>query len=180
MGFTKIFKMINFSIIGTQNSYTINVPYKDRSGNDKTQLYCGTSLGYNAPVFCLNSIVVNPSLNTTQTSYATFLAIGDGDTPFSEDDYTLANRITSGFTLSADTLEQRASYDNNSGKMIRTIAYTINAVSSITIKELGLFKYVYEAQTSASQVLIYRTVLDNPITLAAGESKTIALSIAGG
>lgn len=181
MGFTKIFKMMNYSIISNQSSYSIaNVPFKDIGGNDRTGVFSRDSLIYTPSLFAGVSNSVSPGISeSVGNNLTTYFFIGSGDTPFTDADYTLAQRITSGISFSVSATGY-ATYDNSLGKVVRTAAVTVNTTENITIKEIGLAKYVYTAYNLGYLTLMYREVLSTPISLAAGQSVTLALSVVGG
>ena len=177
MPFTKIFKMANYSVVGG-TTYTVpNVPYKDRAGTNQTGIYTGG--GIPAPLYQVSN-TVNPAVSATSASPVTFLAVGNGNTAFSEDDYDLASRISTGITYNATTTAQ-ATYDSSTGKTRRTATYSITASAPITISEVGLFMYLLTGPSGSWHLtLMYREVLSAPISLAAGETVVLAISIAGG
>ena len=178
MGFTKIFKMLNASVTHKSNDYTIgNIPFKDISSNEHTGVYASTSSSVDPTILFANMVnTVTPSVSVNSTTYAnTYLLIGSGDTPFTDADYNMAQRLTSGITFTTSALGS-ATYDSSLEKVIRTATVTINTTADITIKEIGLAKYVYTNSSTGYLTLLYREVLDTPITLAAGQSVTFALS----
>ena len=97
------------------------------------------------------------------------VVLGDGDTPPTFEDYTLAGNPISNFVFTASI--SRLNIDN-SGAMIRAL-YTITNNNSveITIKELCLivnatqFSSSYDAK---NKIVLDRTVLDTPVTIPAG------------
>lgn len=103
-------------------------------------------------------------------------AFGTGDTPPTEDDYTLESVITSGITAGAPTASTE--FDSVNNRYIRRLTYTINNVSDsdITIKEVGTYRGIAYASTlgatgsSTKILLVDRTVLDTPLTIPAGEA----------
>lgn len=103
-------------------------------------------------------------------------AFGTGDTPASEDDYTLESVITSGLSASAPSVTTE--YDSENNCYFRRMTYTINNTSDadITIKEVGTYRGIAYASTlgatgsSTKLLLVDRTVLDTPLTIPAGEA----------
>ena len=97
------------------------------------------------------------------------VVLGDGDTPPTFEDYTLAGNPISNFTFTASMSTLKT---DDSGATIRAL-YTITNNNSveITIKEIGLI--VNPTQFSSSlgadkKILLERTVLDTPVTIPAG------------
>ena len=182
MGFTKIFKMLNSSVTNSSSAYNIsNLPFKDIGGTEHTTVYASTSSSVN-PTFLFSDVVntVTPAVSVNSTTYPyTYLLIGSGDTPFTDTDYALDNRLVAGITFNTSAFG-KATYDSSLGKSIRTATFTINTTTDITIKEIGLARYVYTSSSQGYLALLYREVLDTPITLAAGQSVTLALSVVGG
>lgn len=109
------------------------------------------------------------------------IAIGSGETTPTENDYTLANQITSGFSGSAAA--PSVVYDSENNVYISRIVVTITNTgeSALTIKEIGLFETYGTAAALGSAIstgttkslMIDRTVLDSPLTIAAGTSGVI-------
>ena len=178
MGFTKVFKMANSSVTGSSTSYNISgLPFKDIGGTEHTTVYASTSSTTN-PTFLFSDMTntVTPSVSVNSSTYPyTYILIGSGDTPFTDTDYELDNRITTGITFNTSALG-KATYDSSLGKTVRTATVTINTTADITIKEIGLARYVFTNSSTGYLTLLYREVLDTPITLAAGQSVTLALS----
>ena len=113
----------------------------------------------------------NTLLSKLQTSAnsSNGVVLGDGDTPPTFEDYTLAGNLISNFVFTASTSTLKT---DDSGATIRAL-YTItnNNSEAITIKETGLI--VNPTQFSSSlgadrKILLERTVLDTPVTIPAG------------
>lgn len=137
-----------------------------------------SSYGYNPSMFFIsnNNAVYYGSGNST-TSYPSNwgVIIGDGDTPVTIDDYCLSgNQITDFTATTGVTVTQ------NGNKITGSINYTITntGAASFTIKEIGAtcFMSAY-SYGIAKRVMIYRKVLDTPITIAPGDSGIINLTI---
>ena len=94
--------------------------------------------------------------------------VGNGDTAVSYDDYVLDNQLAITATL-AVTLP---TYDSTTGKWVyvNTISITNNTVDAVAVSEYGI---VLDDVRNIKSYLIYREVLDTPITLAAGANATI-------
>ena len=104
------------------------------------------------------------------------ILLGSGSTAATYDDYALETLITSGLTLVSDsgTLTQQSVFDGDTHHIRSVRSFTVNnsSGSNITIAEIGLSIGAYNASASAYgyQTLIYREVLDSPVTLAPSES----------
>lgn len=104
--------------------------------------------------------------------YSNFI-VGSGATPVTGDDYQVEKEIVNGLTCEAITVQT----DDEA----RTVTYrkTLYNASQkdITIAEVGLTGPVC-LQNSMKQALIYREVLQTPVTLAPGESATLRITVA--
>lgn len=103
---------------------------------------------------------------------------GTDPTPATEDDYTLGAVITSGLSISNQgypTIVQESD-DVYSVFAVYTIENTTS--SSINIYEIGLFTPINTAVSDTMYpVLMEHTVLDVPISIAAGESKSVTYKL---
>lgn len=129
-----------------------------------------------------DTIAAIQSGNTTQAmnnygvGMLTSLLFGTGTTDVSVLDYSLDTDITDSLSVSttaivgndssSSTIQYQASIINNSG-------------DDITITEIGIKKILRASLSTATttyvnrDILVAREVLDTPITIAAGETKTI-------
>lgn len=109
------------------------------------------------------------SINSTSaTGYDGWgIFCGSGDTPPTEDDYTLAEPITLGYTNSSLT----------NTTVNKVIQYTVqnNNSEAVIIRELGLcYNRTYSDNI---KLLANRKLLDTPITLAVGEQAIITFTV---
>lgn len=102
---------------------------------------------------------------------------GSGSTPATREDYKLESVITSGLTITNPS--NVAITTEGDGKYIAQSVFTVhnNSDADITIGEIG-----YYAKTLNGTSLIYidlfdRTVLDEPVTIPAGQGKIIIYKI---
>ena len=107
--------------------------------------------------------------------------VGSGSTPASENDYNLENRITTGLTSSAVTVNVDTDNDGNPFKSF-TFTLTNSTANDIIIKELGYAQNVHAsasrgASSSTAGCLLDRTVLTTPITIPANGSNTLKYTI---
>lgn len=104
---------------------------------------------------------------------------GTGATPPAMSDYTLENPITSGLSIVNPGSQPGAHVDESEGttRYQSIFSVTNTTDSEITISEAGLFVWMNVGTSSASSnkhcYLMDRVVLDEPIVLAAGETKAI-------
>ena len=105
------------------------------------------------------------------------ILVGSGSTPATEDDYALEAIIDSG--LSASSTTRTLSLDE-SGNPVLTMTFTLTNTESysITVSEIGYCQTIFcsttqNANSNTMPLYIDRTVLSNPVTIAAGDSATI-------
>ena len=113
--------------------------------------------------------------------------VGTGTTEVDEEDYCLDTDVTSSFSQIALSVQPSVSAD---GHQVVTISWTgTNTTSNnITIKEIGLVKSLpmFISNTIATSqldsvsyenILIARHILEEPVTINAGDSGTITVKI---
>jgi hypothetical protein len=123
----------------------------------------------------LSNSIINSirGLNGVSTSYShRYLVVGSGSTPASVDDYMLESMITT--SVSSGGISN--SIDND-GNFVIIANVKNNGSSTITINEIGIPSNCYNGSSSSVVCLIERTVLDEPITLVAGESCFISYKV---
>ena len=180
MGFTKIFKQMSMSILGQQSSTMTlsNITFKDVTGTERT----GTQYQNNYyPVLFTNWANPASYFVNTSTSFATTtkFKIGYGDSAPSDEDYELEHPYVPGTDYNGIANVSTIGYDTVAKKTYRSCALTITAVNNLTIKEIG-FYLTFGTTNPYYTTLVYRTVLPEAINLAAGQSVTLDLRIAGG
>lgn len=101
---------------------------------------------------------------------------GTGSTPASKADYTLESPITSGLSISSGT---RLYADEGNGVHSYHATFVVKNTGSaeINISEIGLFSSVNSSTSKFYCVLMERTVLDAPITIAPGETKLVTYKL---
>ena len=116
---------------------------------------------------------------STRVSGSVFV-FGTSDTPPSVNDYTLAGEFISGIAID----QSLTSYSTGDTNVLTQRLYVRNTgASTITIKEVGRTGNLsyhttsWSTTTDSCSFLIERTVLDEPLTLAAGESGIITLEL---
>ena len=114
-------------------------------------------------------VMNNWSFSTGQTG----VSFGTGTTPATTSDYFLESILTSTqisvSAPSAVSFSRGDTYDEYSA----TFGITNETTEAITISEVGLTAM----PSSGGHTLVDRTVLDNPITIPAGQSKQITYTI---
>ena len=104
----------------------------------------------------------------------TSLKIGASNAEGSVSDYNLIDPISSGFTASTP----QWSITSSEGKVQRVISFSVTASTNITIKEVGICKEICTRLSGSLQyatVMLARAVLENPITLSAGQGAVIVI-----
>ena len=111
----------------------------------------------------------NPELSIT---YAFGIAVGNGSTPATYEDYNMGSYITSGLTLANGwgSLAQASTYNSENHHITSKRSYTItnSSSSSIPVSEVGIFVHYAQNNYSAT-TMIYHDVFDT-IILEPGES----------
>lgn len=147
------------SSVATVKEVATGISFTDFGGTVRT-LYTGTD-SYYALRYTLGHCVPLVS-NGSSTIGVVF---GDGNTPPTGADTTLAGSLIENLTITA-----AARNENIDGGLIGNCVYTItnNNDNAVTIREIGVVGGVYRGKTSVGVVLIERTVLDTPVTIEAG------------
>lgn len=115
------------------------------------------------------------TINRTGTMGNGYLMLGTGTTAPTEDDYRLESPITT--NLSCDSV----SVSRTSLTKTYTATFTNSGSSDITVTEVGFIVYILYNYTNTDErsdhFLMDRTVLDTPITIPAGESRTVTYEL---
>ena len=128
---------------------------------------------YLAPYFNNNQIfpyaTPSPDAMISSSIASRGIYIGSGNTPATENDYTLQSFISSGIT---STGTYSHNLDGNNPYKGFTITLNNTTSSDITVREVGYAIACYTSNTlnnagSQNYLLIDRTVLDNPLTVPA-------------
>lgn len=133
-----------------------------------------TAVKYNSLTH-YNGMNIMGSINSTATAVSGGTGFGvfcgSGDTPPTEDDYTLAEPLTLGYVAGSIT----------NTTINKVIQYTVqnNNTEAVTIRELGLcLNYRYgSTQSSCFIILLNRKLLPTPITLEVGEQAIITFTV---
>ncbi len=145
-----------------------NISVKDINGYFETNIFGTTSSGYFYNFYpCSNTHSSSSNSYFTQYSSGKMgsldygIIFGSGDTPVTYDDYKLESPITNNCSISS-TSTGTPVYDANTKTWTNTIQFDLKNTgsTSVTINEVGLKNY--------NNILLYREVLNNPITLDPG------------
>lgn len=115
------------------------------------------------------------TINSTGTIGNGYLMLGTGTTTPTADDYCLESPITK--NLSCDSI----SVSRTSLIKTYTATFANSGSSDITVTEVGFIVYILYNYSTTSEnsdnFLMDRTVLDTPVTIPAGESRTITYTL---
>lgn len=162
-------KVMQLLMTSHYNSFINNIEIVNVDGVSKSLKYIHTNYTdfFNIPY---NMKRINKTTNHSTAS----IFFGNGEKQVSENDYKLNGAILN------DKLECMATVTAENDGDVRKIVgvYTLRNISDsgITIKEVGLVGYTSDYSTSV-YLLIDRTLLDEPLTLAAGETGEITYTI---
>lgn len=181
-----------------RNYDNIIVLYHFSSGTGLTHDYSNKLFIGSSTVFGDGNINVRSSNGTVQgfrkfgnmnyVQYITSLSssricLGTGTTPVTYEDYTLSGTVLDNSKLTY--VSYKIDYDATNRKVSKTVTYTYTneTEEAITISEWGLFFNYYEVNggfrfvNDGYVVLLYREVLETPITIEPGTSATLKFKI---
>ena len=194
--FSTVYGAATNTTVGEGGGYTLKVTdgtsRTDGQANvNKTTKTCGLALGYGR---------LGTSSNTTGTmissrgqistdpqgiSAQTTLVVGSGTTPVTDDDYKLDTPITTLTAVSATTSCKTSPTGNvlSPTSFTVTTTYRNDTEAPVTVKEIGIMIPVgYKSSGSGtnanalSSCLIYREVLETPVTIEPGQLRTFSIA----
>lgn len=136
--------------------------------NGNRQTYYSYGSGYIRSYMGGSTISAPPSSETGGVAYP-FIGLGNGDTLESVNDYKLDSYIN---TLSYVT----GSASQNGDLCTKTATFKNNTSSTIIVKEVGLY-FGSGNSSTYPPLLLARKVLDTPISIEPGETKTFSVHI---
>lgn len=145
---------------------TLATSMKNTSGNATTFYICDFNDASN-----VQGVAKNWDL-TSNTSFK----VGSSDAEGSASDYTLTSEISSGVAIS--DISWNISMSGGEIRKVISFNVTCSANDGFTIKEVGICKEICTSLYGSLQyatVMLVRTILDSPVTLANGESATITI-----
>jgi hypothetical protein len=154
------------------NNSTMDVYVND---SDCTLRYAG--LGYWLGVGRCQNIVASASTTSfNKNAGVGGIWFGNSPTPATKDDYTLGNVITSGLTITTPSnITQKNDVEGNYS-FLSDFVVRNTTEADINIFEIGLFAAPVNGNY-AFNILMEHTVLTEPITIPAGESKLVTYAI---
>lgn len=134
-----------------------------------------------SPFAAMKSAGVSIQTEETQTKSMTGVRFGSDDTPPTVNDYKLGSQITSGLSFT-NPAQITYTLSNTYSEYAATYGVTNTSEGTIVVKEIGLFSQPSTTSLEGTQIgyiaaLVDRTVLDQPITIPAGQSKQITYTI---
>ncbi len=111
------------------------------------------------------------TLATTSTNGLGYIVLGNGTTEPTPEDYRLESQITT--NLSCDSV----SVSRNTTVKTYTATFSNSGTSDITVTEVGYVSRIIYKYSNYDDFLMDRTVLDTPITIPAGESRTVTYEL---
>lgn len=148
---------------------------------DGTQFYGTCQYSYYGDIGNRMHLAKCQVMPTDSYSYVTErdngIYFGSGSSPATKEDYKLEAPIASGLGISNPSYFTWVT--PTSGVYIATAAYAVTNTTDkdITIQEIGNFTNVANSQSRTYLVLMERTVLDEPIVIAPGESKLVTYKV---
>ena len=141
---------------------------KSTGGYDDVTAYCdGYILGTSTATFDNNCPTTRTAMGYSKKPLDKIsVVVGSGDVAPTYDDYKMGN------PLNLSTVTQ--SYSTTGGVMTFVKTFKNNSGSEVTVKEVGLFGTPGDYNCC---VVLTRTVLSSPVTIANGETKTFTVVV---
>lgn len=114
-------------------------------------------------------VALSFNTNTSSLGANNWICVGSGTTPPTVDDYKLENAL-----LDLTYQGRLLNYQNNT--LIFSGIVTNNTEAPVTINEVGVLLSSSSSSSSGS-ALIARTVLQEPVILAVGDSRTFSVAV---
>ncbi|MCI7503688.1 MAG: hypothetical protein MSA76_08525 [Clostridium sp.] len=141
--------------------------------NDNTNRFTSSSYSGLYPFYAPTGNMI-PATNKQTDGYGdgcAGLLIGEGNTPPTVNDYKLEKQITSGF--SCQLSYQKNGYEVvDAKKFMLILTITNTSKSDLVIKELGYIRSGQNNYYKNCNILLDRTVFDEPVTIVPGATKT--------
>lgn len=182
--FTNNFKKLMFNFLfgnkstsmgnnDTPSDFT-SLPTLRNLSNYSRQIYSNSGTSYYQSMWnCVRNAL--STINRTGTIGNGYLMLGTGTTAPTADDYCLESPITT--NLSCDSV----SVSRTSLIKTYTATFTNSGSSDITVTEVGFWICILYSYSNSDEksdnFLMDRTVLDTPVTIPAGESRTITYTL---
>ena len=102
------------------------------------------------------------------------MRVGNGNTEPTLGDYCLDSDCTSWLTNIQTTVN--TGYEGNVIKTVITMSAINTGVNELVIKEVGVFKGLYESGRVNHDVLLVRELLDDPLTVPSGDAFSLTFA----
>jgi len=167
--------------------YTANIQSGNNYGSINAKNAAGTEFVAGPQLATNNNFYYISSITATGSNSSTGVAFGSGDTAPTENDYTVTP--IAGLDATSPGSALTTVYDSENNKYYTYYNYTVtnNNAEAVTIREIGKFNVFYKASALGSlcstsnsdkmSVLVDRVVLDDPVTIPAGESGVVRYSV---
>lgn len=172
---TKAAKIIFGTVYGSGiNNAMIPPVTLPSSSSQKIGYIKGKDTTGNERFWCGGSSYSTWAMIKTMTDGNGGCVIGSGDSPATDEDYTLESQITTGFT--AGSPQYYCEFDSVNNQYHARVQYTINNTGSedLVVKEIGYYRGMDYSNTlgglraGSSHILLDRTVLNEPVVITPG------------
>lgn len=115
---------------------------------------------------------------TQSSEGASWISLGSGNTPVTYDDYKLENELTtSQITVNTSSaIIGTPIYNEQTKTWTKTMSYDFTAKSDVTVSEIGIKFCLNSRGYSAHLALVYREVLEQPVSLTAGQYLKVSIT----
>ena len=107
-----------------------------------------------------------------------WISLGAGTAPVTYDDYKLENALsTSTIAVSSSSaIIGDPIYDEINKTWTKTMSYDFQAKSDVTVSEIGVHFQMVSNSSTDSTTLVYREVLDTPVSLTVGQYLRVSIT----
>lgn len=119
------------------------------------------------------------NISSTNSDYGSIMIhFGSNNTAPSKEDFNLKSPYINGTNYKQLSAEYSINIDKNNDKVIKTLKSYNQAITNLTINELGLTTgYCYDSLPANScRILLSRDVLDTPLEVTAGKGFSLSIS----
>lgn len=168
---TNNFKTLMNAMLYTGNQRSYGPEVKNTSGNIRHFYY---PYSYSWPI-------QGPS-NVSFSNTSSGIRVGSGSTPASVNDYELESMITSGISGSVSFDSSRQIDGSGNYQSVYLVSITNTGSVDVVVSEIGYAINAYGATNNGGsrqeiKILIDRTLLNTPVTIAPGESAVITYTM---
>lgn len=129
-------------------------------------------------VYCILPLNRLCSSRVTNQGHS-WISLGSGTTPVTYDDYKLENELSTSQIVvnSSSAVIEDPIYDEINKTWTKTMSYDFQAKSDVTVSEIGVH---FQTESTNSGInlyaLVYREVLDTPISLTTGQYLKVSIT----